>query len=86
MHFGADCLNLVEFGATWRSLMQIGVVWCNLVLFGSVWCFLVHFGQGVRKVSFTSTSLKVIFTRPEKFFREQNKKIISYSFLNFTVS
>ena len=77
MHFGADCLNLVEFGATWWSLMQIGVVcatWFFLVQFGAAWCFLVHFGQGVRKVRFTSTSLKVIFTRPEKFFASRIKK------------
>ena len=76
----------MEFDATWCSLAQLGSFWCSLVELGSVGCFLVHFGPGVRKVSFTSTSLKVIFTRLEKFFRKQNKKIISYSFLNYTVS
>ena len=64
----------MEFDANWCSLVQLGSFWFSLVQLGAFWCTLVHFGQGVRQVSFTSTSLKVIFTRPEKFFREQNKK------------
>ena len=37
--------------------------------------------------SVTSTSPKVIFSTPKKFFRKENKKtLINYSLLNYTVS
>ena len=87
MEFGVDWYGFMQLGSFWFRLVELGSVWCSLVLFGAVWWNLVHFGEGVRKVSFLFTSLKVIFTSPEKIFGEQNNnKKISYSFLNYTVS
>ena len=74
MQIGGVWCRLFELSGVWSNLVEFDATWFFLVQFGAAWCFLVHFGQGVRKVSFTSTGLKVIFTRPEKLFREQNKK------------